>query len=441
MSLVFCSGTGSNTAPYNTWATAATTFAAAVTQASSAGDVIVVDAANPPAGAAASLVVTLTAGISIIASTNSGTATITPTSMGGSAWVGPNAGYGIQLNCSGKVYLYGITFKVSGTSATIYVNYNGSGHFEFDNCLIWNAATGGSSYIIFGQSNGGASYAQLKNSQLGFGSASTALRFAGQLDLVGGGIYSGGSIPSTLFNGQGGTALLTANGFDLSGMGTNTLVGNFTTSTATLRFTQCPLSSGLVILGSQSLGSKSAAKVYLSDCSVGSVQGLFGYYDALGSVVSDTGTYLTAGAAGQSWKVTTTAYCTFGTPFVTPWVDQWNSTLTAITPAMEILRTDSTSAYTNQDMWGEFTAKVTTGTTDSTFYSSRQALVDYLAGTAGAALAAGVGTGSWTGAGATPWSGKVDSGSSITPAYAGYLRARLAVAVPSATIYLNPQAA
>ena len=91
---VICSSTGSNTSPYETWAKAATTFATAIAQASTSGDVVAVDAASPPADIAANATWTFVANCSVIASTNTGTATIASNGV-----VGTYAGgqYGIRF--------------------------------------------------------------------------------------------------------------------------------------------------------------------------------------------------------------------------------------------------------------------------------------------------------------------------------------------------------
>ena len=68
----------------------------------------------------------------------------------------------------------------------------------------------------------------------------------------------------------------------------------------------------------------------------------------------------------------------------------------------------------------------------------KQALAAFLAGTAGTSQAAGAGLGSWTGESGTAWSGKVDSGASVTPAETGYLSGRVCVGAASITVYVDP---
>ena len=66
-------------------------------------------------------------------------------------------------------------------------------------------------------------------------------------------------------------------------------------------------------------------------------------------------------------------------------------------------------------------------------------MLDYALGTSSTAQANGAGLGSWTGENATAWSGKIDSGSAVTPAEVGALRGRICVAATSATVYIDPQ--
>jgi len=178
----------------------------------------------------------------------------------------------------------------------------------------------------------------------------------------------------------------------------------------------------------------SSAEVVVLDCSSGDTHGLFGYQNAFGSVVSDAGIFVTAGAAAQSWKIVTTANCSYYTPFTTPWLGYYNATLTAITPYAEILRNLSATAYQDDEVWCEVLAKTTDASTQGTPYSDRMTILGTPAN-----QAAGVGLGSWTGEDATAWSGKVGLNASITPAEVGHISMRFVVGEPSITVYADPQ--
>lgn len=440
---VFCSSTGSNTSPYETWAKAATTFATAVAQASSSGDVIAVDATNPPADVAAATTWTFAANVSVIASTNSGTATITPTTMGATTWLGSSGAtsYPLTLNGAFKVYFYGITLRVAGgTNQSISLNTS-EGNFDFEDCYLWQGSTNGSPRILAGAStSGGNSYTRFKNTTLRFGSTGHSLGLSQRCVLEQCSVSSAGSAPSSLFGTANATVDIDVLGCDLSQI-TSTLVASQAGSSARYNFVQCKFGSGVTPMGVQAVTSKASAQVWVLDCHDGDTHGMFGYYDAFGSVGSITGTKLTASAAGQSWEIVTTANCGFGTPFVTPWINWYNSGTSAITPKLELLRNNGTAtAYNNAQVWGEFSVKDNAGFTNATIYTDRQALVDWAAGTSGAAQTAGVGTGSWTiGASNSPASFVVDSGASVTPDEVGDIRARVCVAIPSiSALYVDP---
>lgn len=439
MAIRFCSSTGSNTSPYDTWAKAATTFANVIT-GSANGDFLIVDAVNPPTPVTVTTTWTFIANCSVIASTNSGTATVTPTMMTG-AYLGSTTTGSISLTGAFKVYFYGLRVRNAGVGAfVITLNSADGGHFEFENCTLetGNTSTGGS--INTGSNTSGTNtYTKFKNCAFVFGVSIGNLNFRGGNDIIGGSAALTGFVPSTLIApGSGGnTTYVRFAGVDLSAI-TGALIASQSSSTVMFEFAQCRFGAGVTVMATQSPANKSSAQVSVFDCSSGSTNGLIGYYDAFGSVTSDTGIYLTAGASAQSWKVVTTANCSFGTPFVTPWINVYNTSTTTITPFLEILRDGSTTPYTDAQVWGEFSVKDNSGFTNSDTFDDRQPLVDWAAGTAGTSQPTGAGTGAWTG-GTTPWSGKVDSGVAVTPAEPGHIRARVMVGAPVITVYVDPQ--
>jgi hypothetical protein len=438
---VFCSSTGSNTSPYETWAKAATTFATAIAQASTSGDVVVVDATNPPAAVVSSTTWTFAANCSVIASTNSGTATITPTTMGATTWIGSTNDQSITLAGAFRVYLYGITIR-SGSAAGngININTTDGGHFELESCYIWCSQTGTASSAFNSATAGNNNFTQLKNCTLRYGATGQTVQFRGAFEMLGGSVSSAGSALTTFCTAGSNSSSIKFIGVDLSHI-TGTLVGNNANSAVIYEFVQCRFSTSLsaVMATQTSVTNKGSAKVFVYACNAGTADahGLFAYYDAFGTLTSDTGIYFTGGAASQSWKIVTTANCSFGTPFVSPWVSLYNTGTSAITPRLEVLRDGSATAYKDSEVWGQFSVKDNAGFTNPTFYNDRQALVDWAAGTAGASQASGSDT--WDGENATHWAGKVDSGAAVTPDEAGHIRGRVVVGAPSITVYADPQ--
>lgn len=440
MAKIFCSSTGSNTAPYDTWAKAATSFANALAVATTDGDVVAVDATNPPANVTANTTWLFAANIHITASTNSGVDTITPTTMGFSTWLGYSASsaYSLTLQGAFSVTMYGLTLRMgsSGSSLNFTVGNSDGSNYNFDDCIFWLNA-GATTALNFGLVSAGFnSSMRLVNTTIRFGVPGQVINVRGSFEGLGGGISSAGAAPNTLFAGTDRTTTVRWAHADLSHV-TGTLVGNQASSSCEFHFIQPKLGSGVTVLATQTPANNASGSVWIYDGATDGTDGRFEYHNALGSIVTDSTIKFTGGAAGQSWKVTTTANARGVSPFITPSIDLYHTGTSSITPRMEILRDGSSTAYTDAEVWGEFVAKITSGTMMGTVRTDRQALADLYAGTAGTAQAAGSDT--WDGENATHWAGKVDSGAPLTPAEPGAIRGRLVVAVPNVSdLYLDP---
>lgn len=417
------------------WTDAYTSFASAVSAATASGDIILVHYTSQ-LNLAADTTFTFLNNVSVISVDKD--ASDAPTAMGTGGWIGHSTTtYGITLAGAYRVYLYGITLRLASSSTrTINLAATDGADQTIENCYLWvgTTASGGSVILGAGSSSSNGSVWS-KNSTWRFGAASQGITLGARLLVEGGSISSAGSAPSTLFNSfYPNAAPVWFRGVDLSFLGSGTLVGSAGSGAVTFNFDRCLLGTSYVALATQTPANLSAAEVYILDCSTGSAQGLYGYHNAQGSVVSDTGIKLTASAAGQSWKVTTTANASFYTPFVTPWISFYHSGTSAITPRIEILRDGSTTAYNNDEVWSEWLVKVTASSPLATLYSDRRGLTS-----SAAAQDTGAGTGSWTGASGTAWSGKCDSGASVTPASVGDLSGRLCVGAANATVYASPE--
>jgi hypothetical protein len=443
MAAYFCGSGGSDANNGTTWALRKATFAGAIAAMTANGDIIAVDAAAPPADIAADTTWTFTFNCSVIASTNSGTATITPTTMGATTYLGAGGAtsYAITLAGAFKVYFYGITFRIAGsTNKSISVNTGDGGHFELESCYLWlGTTTASAARINIGSSSSNINnYTALKNCTYRFGNAAHFLGTTNKVEFFGGSISSAGTAPTTLITDSSNIREITFTGVDLSHV-TGTLVsGTSTSSVPTYRFIQCKLGTGVTPMAAQTPANKSSVQVWLHDCSDGDTHGMFQYHDAFGKIVSNTTIKYTSGAAAQSWEIDTTANCSFSTPFVTPWISFYNTGTSAVTPRIEVLRDGSATAYKDSEVWGEFSVKDNAGFTNPAFYNDRQALVDWAAGTAGASQASGTDT--WDGENATHWAGKVDSGVAVTPDEAGHIRGRVVIGLASVSdLFVDPQ--
>jgi hypothetical protein len=442
MANYFVASTGSNTAPYDTWAKAATALATALAAATADGDVIALDVAAVPAAnkeQSADTTYTFAANVTLVSSTNSGTSTITPSAMSTTTWIGNSTtNRGTTLAGAFRIRVVGVTFRTAGSTADSLLMANTDGmQVTFEDCYFWHGNSATTSGIIFGNSDV-QTCVIARNCTFRLGNASQNVRVIGKLFIEGGFAPSGlGSIPTAgLFTASvvdpaGG--YLDIDGLNISSLGANPIVGDCTTTALQAVIKRSKLGTSFVPLATQTTGNRSGAEVTLIDCNDGDVNGFFGYYNALGSLISDFGIYLTAGAAAQSWKITTTANAGPSSPFVTPWISGYNADVsTSITPWLEALRDGSATPYTDAELWGEFMAKDTSGFPLASFFSDRLAL-----GGTPASQPAGVGTGSWTGEGGTAVTMKLDSGAAFTPDEVGDISGRVGFAAASATVYID----
>lgn len=449
MAAYFVSQSGSNTAPYDTWAKAATSLATALAAATGTTDVVVLDAGNPPTVDKEVTVDTTytfaASSVLLVCSTNSGTATITPTTMGTSQWIGnstTNRTITFASAVARRNTIYGLTIRTAGaTTDSIVCNNTSGSYIHYINSYLWSGNTVSTARITLGPLTAGAQNAvRFDNCVFRFANTGQGIGVsAGAAEFYNCTLSSAGSIPTTLFlsiSTAGGNRL-DCEGCDWSALGSGTIFGEFSGGVLRATMTRCKLGANFVALAAQ-LELLAGATLFLSDCDSGDVHGLFGYYNGLGSVVTDSTITYTGSPVGRSWKIVTNANTNGINPFYTPYVDWYQTGTSSITPRFEILRDGSTTAYTNAEVWAEWQAKVTTGSVISTAYNDRQSWAAFASGTAGASQDAGAGLSAWTGESGTAWSGKIDTGAAITPAEVGEIRGRIAVAASSTTVYVDP---
>jgi len=418
------------------WTNAYTAFGSAVTAATTNGDIIKVHKAHQE-NLSVDTIYTFGANVYVVSVDKD--SSDAPTAMDVNGWIGNSStNRGIILAGGKKVYFYGMTFRTAGGAAD-YISLTGTDgcHHEFDTCYLWHGITAVSG--IRTGANDAQTYTKLRNCTFRFGGTGQYFEFAGTVDIVGGSISSNGSAITTIFKGNSSNdvtgARVNVEGMDLTGAATTaTLVGDVTVNQLDVQLTRCKLPATFTALASQTVANCAGATLDMFDCSTGDTHGLIGRYTALGQCETNTSIYYTSGAAAQSWKIDTTAACSFATPFVTPWIDLYNTSTSAITPYFEVLRDGSATAYQNDEVWAEFSVKTTSGSVLPTLGTDRMTPLG-----SPADQASGAGLGSWAGESGTAWSGKCDSGSSMTPAENGHIRGRLIVGEPSITVYLDPQ--
>jgi hypothetical protein len=224
-------------------------------------------------------------------------------------------------------------------------------------------------------------------------------------------------------------------GVDMSAITTNLIIASLSKA-AEFYFYNCDLGSGVTIVSPTSPGH---AEAWLIDCNAGDVHYDFGHYSYWGNTTISTAIYLNtadgasynAADAKYSWKITG-VNGSYAHPYMSPLITVHHEGTSAITPRLEVMRDGSTTAYNDDEVWAEFTAKATSGSVVSTLYSDRRSMVAAAAAQDNSAL----GASDWAGE-TTPWYGKLVS-PSMTPAEIGDITARVCVAGAN-TLYVNPK--
>ena len=442
MPTYFVSRTGNGSAPTTdpgtsgTWTGAYATFGAAVTAATTAGDSILISDEHYED---LSVDTTYTYGatnLKIIVVDHQNTATASAMDYTNS-WIGHktlNRGI-IHSAADKKIFMHGVCFAVTGSDS---FTFGGDGaHFDIEDAILRN----GNNNMLFGAGDTQL-YICLKNTDIVLNSSNTAnyINIAADFVMEGGSITNVSSMPSMLsrvmFTDPGGCTI-EFNGVDLSEI-SSTLVGDCSVAAARFKFVNCQLHASVTVLNTQTNLNKSSAEVEVFNCSSGDTHYHFGHYNMLGSTVMETGIYANDGALYDgtnhvTWKIVTTGDCTFYHPYVSPWMEQYHSGTSAITPSLEIVRSGSATAYQNDEVWGEFSYQGTSGYPLAKFADDRMAVL----GTPANQDTGALGAGDWTGENATSWFGKLVS-PSITPLEIGMLRARVCVGEPTTTVYVDP---
>lgn len=430
-----------------TWEKAGVYLQQAVQRAATDGDIIVIQYDDVPAfnkeQGTTHTTYTWTTGtdLSLIAASNGGGTTYTPTAMGTGSWIGTSVSNSrVTFNgTSVRVRYYGITFRSYSNDAQSYTGHKST--FEFDDCIFWLTATGAT--CGYG-GRAQATFMRFINCQWHVNNTNHDVVLQCRVEIIGGGLHSGSTAaPTNWF--QFSTSLdhnvpdMWIIGMDLSGLASGaTLFGDLYSNAATIHLVQCKLPTSYVVHSTLTTDSKAGLEIILHDCAVGDTHGEWGHYTSQGSTILEGTIKFTSGAAGKSWKITTNGNASYEHPYQTPWIDYYNTATSTVTPYFEIFRDANTTAYQNDEVWAEFTVKNAGTSVLPAYLRDRCTLANKLTGTT-ADQTAGAGYASWDTGTTSDWSGKIDSGSTVTPADPGEIRGRIVVGEPNITVYVDPQ--
>ena len=449
-STYFVKGGGSNTAPYDTWAKAATSLQTALTAATTTGDIIVLDKDDVPSGdaeLASDTTYTFGGNCTLVAATDDDTGTAyTPTAMGTGSWIGNSTtNRSVTLAGGYMVSIFGLTIRVSGSTAdSINIGTTAGADYSAEECYLWMSSTSSTAAIVLGASSGSSeSWCEFKNCTFRFGHASQKINLGGgRQSFIGGSVSASGTAPTGLFGPNNSSSLVWIGG-DLSFV-TGTLFGDQTGGFKSATLAQCKLGSGVTVMASQTTyGNRSQCEVFVFDCASGDEHYHLQHHNALGSLTISTSVYVTSDGAAynttgtkHSWKIDTTANASFASPYISPWISVHHEGTSAITPYLEALRHGSTTAFKESELWSEWMVKATTGNPLGTWnVSDRGGVKASTTNQGSSSLTAS----DWTGEHATDnVYHKLAPTSSVTPAEIGDLCARVCFGAASSTIYVDP---
>ncbi len=357
-----------------------------------------------------------------------------PTALAAGAAIS-NTGSG-AINLNGSLYAHGITFSSGG-----YITFNNSGGHgiqRFVNCKFRSTAGGSGGGWAVSQQN-----AQIKtifeNCTFKFDAAGTKFIAQHCVEIKGGGLESGTTSPTSFITAgaDGRAGLLTIDGFDFSAGGsTMNMISNSTLGAYMVYITNCKMPAswtGLPIASGFLLGA--GIRVEMHNCDSADTNYRLWAVDYYGSIRSETTLVKTGGSSDGttpfSWKMVSDSTSNYPAgPLESPKISVWNATTgSAVTVTMDILR-DNATALTDAEIWLEVEYLGTSGYPLATFITDAKASV--------LATAANQTTSSatWTTTGmSNPNKQKLEV--TFTPQEAGYIQARVMLAKPSTTVYVD----
>ena len=422
----YVSNTGSNTSPYNSWATAATTLAAALT-GEVAGDRIFV-ANTHTESATAYPNVWDAAGTAAspceIMCVDPGASP--PTALSTGATLTASAGRLLFQNAN-YTLVQGLTFVCASDLATL----GGlSWQARFKNCILRMTGASGS----LGLNNNSPGLTVFENFQIKFASG-------GYIDGRGGMIWQGGGLeagtvsPSSLFQNMGAGAQFWLEGLDLSaGASTMHIVNSGARySRFVMRNCKLPASwTGSFVQGTVGDG----GRYEMWNCDSGDTNYRMDIRTFSGQITSETVVVRTGGATDGttpiSWKMVTNSSASYVVaPLDSPEIVIWNETVgSPVTLSVETLTNNVT--LTDGDAWIDVQYLGTSGAPKSSISS------DARINTLVAAQNQPTSSATWTTTGITT-PVKQTLSTTFTPQEKGFLLATVRVGRKSTTVYVCPK--
>jgi len=341
----------------------------------------------------------------------------------------------VDITVNGSFAMHGITLEVGGTlPASIKINSGNTAakFWSFTHCTINNLCTFNGGIVLGLASSNSRNRFISKNTTWGLNDDLQYITLtACHWDSFGDSInFTSGTQSLYLIY-----PLLNSSarfmGLDSSSCTGDIIKGSVTTSNGKIEFVDCKkhTSSDWV----DSIASGEGLEVLVSNSSDADINYNLEHHNESGNTTVSVTIYATAGNTYDgtnpySIKVTGTN-ATESRPYISPWMAIYNSDTSAITPYLDLIRDGITTAYQDDEVWGEFMTLNNTGFPLTSLTDDRALVSPSNQGSSS------LGASDWEGE-TTPWYGKVQS-ESVTPAEIGYIYARVGVS-GAYTVYVNP---
>jgi hypothetical protein len=390
MTVYYVRDTGSNTAPYDTWAKAATSLAVVTAIPVAAADTIWVSDDHNETGAAGATktwTCPTTPGLKILCA--NGHVSMPPTGQGTGATIATTTTGAMIMN--GYAYVYGINFQVGSGSSSTNMTFGQTGTLvtgiTLESCLLYVVTTNTSAYIGLGgvYSGGiGPCLVRVINCTMRFSATGQIIRLGlGRNRISGLSFDASSTAPTTLFQfsttntGQGDTLVENS---DLSGKTwTNLCTVSSISNTFMLDVRNSKLPASITVV-TGSFAAYGAQRVRLHNCDSGDTHIRFAEHQYAGVITSDTAITRTGGSVqddtqGYSVRMTGNANTSILYPLYSPEVWVWNTvTGSARTLTMSFIR-DSVTNLTDAEVWVEASYQGTAGFPLGTKITDRVATV------------------------------------------------------------------
>jgi hypothetical protein len=342
-----------------------------------------------------------------------------PTAMATTASI--TSTQGLSFSSNGYCYLYGLNF-----TAQTSIN-NQCDAMVFESC---NFTLTGSNTISLTSENATAQKAIYKECNFVFANANSYLTTNnGDVEIIGGSIAATGTVPDYVFFFPNVNVCdILVRDCDLSAIDTN-LVYMPGPSHNDIIFAYCKLGSGVTIGDGDAYG-PNTRNIRLHNCDSAATNYRMHTQSFMGISRQDTGVYCDDGASDGttpiSWKIESTAYSNYWQPFVCEQIFQWVEDIgSPLTATVEVA---GGTSLTDGDIWMEI--EYMGDTASPLGFRSDNRKSDVLASATTLSSSAA----SWTGSPAVTQKLEV----TFTPEMKGPIKARVYVAKPSATIYVDP---